>query len=107
MGRSFKAVALCALLCLSASAVRDVHGPSDVRAASRVYSVKECFATISWGRIPLRHGNRDFGYRHIEQRRGYTPAIRQLIRRTLLMRRRGFPPPNVGVDATDVSICPG
>jgi RHS repeat-associated protein len=47
------------------------------------YQVKKCYASYGWGRIPLRYGNKRFGYRHIKARHGWGPAQDRLIANTL------------------------
>jgi hypothetical protein len=38
---------------------------------------------VGLGHVPLRYGNKRFGYRHIEARHGYTPRTRRTIMNAL------------------------
>lgn len=83
--RAARAIAmLCVLAIAGTGTATAVRPQTNAEAASHVYQVKECFDSYAWGRIPLRIGNKSFGYTHIKLRRGYNARMRRLIRRTLL-----------------------
>jgi hypothetical protein len=85
-------VRLVCLVAIALVASKPVLSPGGATAARPgTYQVKKCYLYSFGGNMPLRYGNRRFGYRHIRARHNWSAAMDRLISKTLAMPERYVP----------------